>query len=145
MDKKSLKRRKDDQTDSPLDELSPPCPLCRTTNAEKAVLAAFDDLLHSHAELCSVLRSVGRQMLQFEKQDRQSLDRLRIVLKRADNIRQTLRLQDEYPEILKKHELDAPAASAEDSGERAVNDAVVQKSGARGHLSRPRIVRFPAR
>jgi hypothetical protein len=145
MDKESLKRRKQDQTISQSGELLPPCPLCRTTNAQKAVLAAFDDLLHSHAELCSVVRSVGRQMLQFENQDRQSLDRLRVVLKRADNIRQTLRLQEEYPETPKKHPFEA---SVECSGEQAINDAPIHKGGARNHLSRPRslrIVRFPAR
>jgi len=147
MGKKQLKRFKENRTVPPSHEFLPSCPLCKTTNPEKAALAAFDDLLQSHAELCSVIRSVGRQMLQIEKPDRHSLDRLRIVLKRADNIRQTLRLQDEYQENLKKQQLDASCAPSEGSSEQTINEAAIQKSKARGHLSRPRsirIVRSPA-
>lgn len=71
------------------------CPLCGTSNAEQLASSVLNDLFLSHAELCTALRLVGRQMLQFGKRDDQSLDKMRQVLKRAENIRKTLNISNE--------------------------------------------------
>jgi len=126
-------------------ELLPPCPLCGTTNAEKSVLSAFGDLVHSHAELRAAVRSVGRQMLHFAKHDGESLERLRIVLKRADNIRRTLRLPDDYQELPMK--INRPVMpEAPSQAEPAMDDTASHKRVQRKRMSQPRslrVIRFP--
>ena len=58
--------------------------------ARKLPCPMMDQLFRSHTELCATLRLAGRQMLQFEQQADESLERIRKVLKRADNIRKAL-------------------------------------------------------
>jgi hypothetical protein len=143
MAKKSLERSTENLMIPQASELLPPCPLCGTSNAEKSALSSFCDLVHSHTELCAALRSVGRQMLQLPKQDGQSLERMRIVLKRADNIRQTLQLPDEYLEPPKR--IDPLLVSS--PSEQAISDAPIRKSVQKRRMSRPRslrIVKFPS-
>ena len=73
------------------------CPHCGTTDADRSVLSSLDNLLRSHLELCTELRQIGRQLLHFEQQDgtpgqkSRSLDRMRKVLRRAENIRRSLK------------------------------------------------------
>jgi hypothetical protein len=78
-------------------ERRPHCPHCGLTRSEESVPILLDQLFQSHTELCTMLRSAARQMLRFEKQDDGSLEKIRKVLKRADQVRQLLRGPDELP------------------------------------------------
>jgi hypothetical protein len=151
MGKKPSKRRKQSLEVTQPGDAAPQCPYCGTTNVEKSALSLLDSLFQSNVELCAALRSVGRQMLRVERQDDQSLERIRGVLKRADNIRQALTSSDELPEALKTAYdpvVDAPTPASEYSSGQAVNDApaVQQSAPRRKRLIRPysqRILRFP--
>jgi hypothetical protein len=151
MGKKSSKRGKQSQAATQPLQAQPHCPYCGTMNSEKTVLSLMDQLLRSHAELSSTLRLAGRQMLQFEKRGDESLERIRKVLRRADNVRKLLPGTDELPEALKNAEADhlvmaAPGPAAEYSPDQIANQA--RKNQNKARLTRPRssrIIRFPAR
>ena len=96
MGKKPPRRQKQGRVEP--GEALPFCPYCGTTDAEKAALSRMDRLLQLHTELCAALRLAGRQMLRFEKQEDESLQRLRKVLKRADNLHKALKGPDQLPE-----------------------------------------------
>jgi len=101
MGKKPSKRRKQSLVVAQPAAESPHCPFCGIANREKSAVALMQGFFQSHAELCVALRSAGRQMLRFERQEDQSLEKIRRVLKRADTIRKALRMPDELPETLK--------------------------------------------
>jgi hypothetical protein len=133
-------------------EAQPTCAYCGTTKSEKSALFLLDQLLRSQEELCATVRQVGRRMLRFEDQDDGSLDRIRRVLKRADNVRKSLRSLEELPE--------APSAAIEATLEREVSglasesrsgqlmpDVAVHKRVQKSRLSTPRslrVIRFPS-
>jgi hypothetical protein len=82
--------------------------------SEEGASLLIDQLFQSHAELCATLRFAGRQVLSSGNRDVGSLERIRKVLKRAEQIRQTLGEPDELPATLlkpnKDHAIeDAPA------------------------------------
>ena len=144
MGKKSSKQRKPSHT------LTPPqaqlrCSNCGTVNGAESAFSFMDQLLRSHAELCQALRLTGRQMLRFEKQDDESLERIRQVLKRADNMRKMLQNPDESTGALNAMAqnqliMDAPRQTLKDS-------PVHGSAKRRSRLTRPRsprIIRFPA-
>jgi hypothetical protein len=101
MGKKPSKRRKQSVVVAQPPAESHLCPFCGIANREKSALSLMERFFQSHAELCVALRSAGRQLLRFEKQADQSLERIRRVLKRADTIRKALRIPNELPETLK--------------------------------------------
>ena len=112
----------------------------------------MDQLFRSHAELSAALRLAGRQILQFEQHGDESLERIRKVLRRAENVRKMLQSPNESPEGLKnveqdKLEADAPAPAPEHSPDKAVNEAPSRKSvQSRTHRARSltlRIIKFP--
>ena len=119
-------------------------------NNEKTVLSLMDQLLRSHAELSSTLRLAGRQMLQFEKRGDESLERIRKVLRRADNVRKLLPGTDELPEALKNPDADhmvmaASTPASEYSPDQVANEEI-RKTQTKTRLSRPRssrLIRFP--
>jgi len=154
MGKKPSKRRRQRLAITEPERALPQCPYCGTTNIEKSALSGLDGLFRSHAELCTALRSVGRQMLRFEKHDGQSLDNIRKVLKRATNIRRTLRIPEDVldpPGQLDDLAPALPVAASECSPGEPSSDAPirkdVQKDAQRKHrLTRPhslRILKFP--
>jgi len=153
MGMKPSKRRKPSRAVSQPREAAPLCPYCGTANSEKSALSDMDQLVRSHTELCAALRLAGRQMLRFETQGDGSLERIRKVLKRADNIRKVLEIPDESREAVKNLRnieeivVEAPAPAAERSPDQVVDDGSNRKSvQRRTRLTRPhslRVVRFP--
>jgi hypothetical protein len=95
-----------------------------------------EGLLRSHAELCAALRLAGRQILRLEG-DKESLNRIRVALKNAEQLRKSWRTVDQ-PE--------APAAAAP---EELNSEPVVAAAGElptpsrvrAARLSRPRLYR----
>jgi lysyl-tRNA synthetase class II len=111
----------------------------------------MDRLFQSHVELCAALRMAGRQILRFDRQDDQSLGKIREALKRADIIRETLRIAHESPEALEntfESPVATPTPDPEFTSDQATNDVPIRKSHQRKvRLTHPRslrIVRFPA-
>ena len=110
----------------------------------------MDQLFRSHTELCATLRLAGRQMLQFEQQPNGSLETIRKVLKRADNLRKALQNTEELPEAPQPAEdlvVDAQNPVPEFSVEKIVNE-VPRRKGVqkKARLARPRslrIISFP--
>jgi hypothetical protein len=127
------------------------CPYCGLVNQESAAVSLMDQLSRSHFELCASLRLAGRQMLRFEKQDDESLERIRKVLKRADNIRGVLQRLDESgesPKAMDEDELaDASSLASQYTTDQVVNEVAIRKSVQRkNRLTRPRslrVIRFP--
>jgi len=124
------------------------CPFCGTINLEKSALSLTDQLFRSHAELCTALRLAGRLLLAFEKQDHQSLQKIREVLKRADNIRKSLGIADEMPEAPRNtYEFVADPPTPEYDDDQAMQDGPIRKrTQRRTRLTRPyplRILKFP--
>ena len=152
MGKKSSKRRKQTEAAAQSRQVQPRCPYCGTIDSEKSALSLMDQLFRSHAELSAALRLAGRQILQFEQHGDESLERIRKVLRRAENVRKMLQSPNESPEGLKnveqdKLEADAPAPAPEHSPDKAVNEAQVRKSVRRKPVHPRqrslRIIRFP--
>jgi hypothetical protein len=142
MDKKLSKRRKQIRVVTQPVEAAPPCPYCGTTHSEKFALSLVDQLYHSHAELSASLRLAGRQMLRFELQGHESLERIRKVLRRADNIREALDSSDE-PRLAGKGQFEltvkAPTLVAEYVGEQVLSAGPIRK---RKHPVRPQLQRI---
>ncbi len=108
----------------------------------------LDSLLESHGELCATLRQVGRQLLHIENRGDHSLDKIRSVLKRAENLRRTLRISSEMQQG--KDELFGAAETSDfesnpgNAATEAPSRETVQK---KGRLTRPRsfdILKFPS-
>jgi hypothetical protein len=78
---------------SPAPEGLPQCPYCGGTPAEILTSAAIDELYRSHAELCAAIRLVGRQTVRLRKQEEDSLNLIRGILERAENIRKSVLLR----------------------------------------------------
>jgi hypothetical protein len=106
----------------------------------------LDSLFRSHEELCTVLRLFGRQMLQLHRDD-PSLGRIREVLKRADNIRRQLRVEEESSKHIDELLTGGATSPSEHSGGPVINDAPLPKRiQKRNRLTRPyslRVLRFP--
>jgi hypothetical protein len=113
------------------------CPYCGTVSGDNSTLSLMDQLSRSHAELCATLRLVGRQMLPFEKQADGSLEKVREVLKRADNIRKALQSPDGLPDALQKTDQEKLVVKAR---KPAASTSVPKRAGSRSL----HIVRFPA-
>ena len=112
-------------------DVAPPCPYCGTTHSAKYALSLMDQLFQSHAELSAVLRLAGRQMLRFEMQGHESLERIRKVLRRADNIREALESSDEPPLAEKTQfelKVNAPALVSEYGSEQILSSGPIRKS-----------------
>ena len=144
MGKRSSKRRKQVPATRP-GEVQPNCPYCGTPEGEKAALPLIDQLLRSHAELCATLRLAGRQILRFEQPGDESLEKVREVLKRAENIRKVLETRGALPEItadLASELITEPAMT-----DPAMTDPAMGKPApTKTHLNRPvslRLIRFP--
>lgn len=157
-DKKTLKRRKQSRTASQLGEAQTHCPYCLTSNSDKPALSLVDELCRSQTELCATLRLAGRQLLQFEKQGDGLLDKVREVLKRAENIQKTMRSESDLSEALSVAavfgsglavETSMPASESEYSPDQATSEDMLPKTGRRrSRLQRPhalRIIKFPGR
>lgn len=129
-------------------EVAPQCPYCGT-HSDKFALSLMDQLFQSHAELSAVLRLAGRQMLRFEMQGHESLERIRKVLKRADNIRQVLESSDEPAQPGKpQYELrvNAPTQVSEYGSEQILTGPIRKSPQRRKHPISPhpqRIFRIP--
>jgi len=152
MGKKSSRRRSQSQVVTQPVEAQSLCPYCGTMNNESAALSLMDQLFLSHTELYATLRLAGRQILQSDKQSDGSLERIRKVLKRADNMRKALQSADELPETLKKMDeeelvVNAPETASEYGPDEVVNAGPAPKGvQKRTRLTRPRslrIIRFP--
>jgi len=146
MDKRPFKGRGQTMSTQTADT-SLRCPQCGTTNGEKFTLSMLDALLKSHAELCTTLRQVGRHLLSFEDRGGQTLDKIRTVLKRAENVRKTLAVPNEKQENMDEM-LSAPAAKALEPSVDSASEVPMRKSAqGKGRVTRPRsmgILRFPA-
>jgi hypothetical protein len=148
MGKKSLKRRK--QVVGPTRLAQAHCPYCGSINSEKSALSLMDQLFRSHAELCATLRSAGRRLLQFEQQGDESLDSIRKVLRRAENVRKVMQSRGEMPDAPKDTEEDklvaeTPLPDSNCSPDKVMNEVPVGKS-VRQKLPRQRslrLIRFP--
>jgi hypothetical protein len=103
MGKRASRRRKSGLTITRMDVASG-CPHCGATVAEKRALGMVDALIRSQAELCAMLRLAGRQLLQFTNEDDQSLERIRVVLKRAENIHKTVTLSEPSTDVDERSE-----------------------------------------
>jgi hypothetical protein len=113
----------------------------------------MDQLVLSHTELCAALRLAGRQMLRFSTQRDGSLERIRKVLKRADNLRKVLEIPDESREALQNLKnideiaVEGPTSAAECNPDQGLADSAIRNSvQRRSRLTRPnsmRVVRFP--
>jgi len=153
MGKKPSKRRKPSRAVTEPREAASRCPYCGIANSEKSALSLMDQLVRSHIELCAALRLAGRQVLRFGAQSDESLERIRKVLKRADNLRQVLKIADESPEAVKNLRnidelvVEAPTSAAERSPDQGIEDSPMRKIvQRRTRLTRPnslRVVRFP--
>jgi hypothetical protein len=131
MGKKLSKRRKEIRLVTKPGEAAAPCPYCGTTHSAKYALSLMDQLFQSHAELSTVLRLAGRQMLRFEMQGHESLERIRKALRRADNIREALESSDEPPQAGKTpYELrvNAPTQVSTYGSEQILSDAPIRKT-----------------
>jgi len=151
MGKKPSKRRKESRAVTQPAASAPLCPYCGITNSEKSAVSFMDQLFRSHAELCAALRLAGRQMSGLEKQSHESLERIRKVLKRADNIRKALKRPDEMldgPRVVYDLVADAPSPFRAYSSEEPMDDDPARKGDQRkSRLIRPHsqyVVRFPA-
>ena len=100
MSKRPSKHAPESHLPTQPDDMQPLCPHCGVVVSEKSPLALMDQLVRSHTELCSTLRLVGRQLLRFEHQGDESLEKVREILKRGDNIRKALQSSDGLPEAL---------------------------------------------
>jgi hypothetical protein len=121
------------------------CPQGGTNNGESALLL-MDQLFRSHAELFSTLRFAGRELLQFEKQGSESLERIRQVLRRADHIRQMIQSRDENTEAL--NDAAAPVRPAAEQGAAENTGPTRKKARSRARSTGSgtlRIIRFPNR
>jgi hypothetical protein len=141
------KRIDDSKESQPLlnsGETFSPCPNCGLTRVDQSVLPAVEALIQSHEELASVLRSVGRRMLQSEKQEKDLLHRMRLLLKRADKIRHAMKLHEEYREPSRDADdwiENTPLAAT--PCEEPVGGALVRKNIIkRNRLSRPHALRI---
>lgn len=138
MGKRSSKRRKHVPATRP-GEVQPNCPYCGTPEGEKAALPLIDQLLRSHAELCATLRVAGRQILRFEQPSDESLEKVREVLKRAENIRKVLQTRGALPEI------PAEVASELITEPATTDPPIGKKAPTRSHVNPVslRLIRFP--
>ena len=153
MGMKPSKRRKPTRAVTEPRAAAPRCPYCGITDSEKSALSLMDQLVRSHTELCAALRLTGRQMLRLEKQGDGSLERIRKVLKRADNVRKVLEIPDESREAAKNLKnidevaVEVPTPASEYSPDQVVDNGSKRKSvQRRTRLTRPnalRVVRFP--
>jgi hypothetical protein len=98
----------------------PQCPRCGMIKSDASAAFLIDQLFQSNTELCTTLRSAGRQMLRFEDQDDAVLEKIRKVLKRADHVRQMLNGAEQSPEAIVAHNEETatsvPAYAAERAG-----------------------------
>lgn len=153
MVKKPSKRRNPTQSMTEAPEAAPRCPYCGITNSEKSALSLMDQLFLSHTELCAALRLAGRQMLRFETERDGSLERIRRVLKRADNVRKGLEIPGELREAARNLRnideltVEAPASALEYSPAQDAADSQIRKSvqrrTRRTRANLPLVVKFP--
>ena len=147
VEKRTSSRRPQGPLSTP-GQLSSDCLRSGTKNKHKLDLAMLDRLFESHAELCTTLRLVGREMLHVDKHNRQTLDKIRRVLKQAENVRRALRMPnespygiDELPEAAGTSFLESKPAGTTNEARRRTS---LQK---KSRLSRPRslgVVEFPS-
>jgi hypothetical protein len=142
MVKKPSKRHKQIEAVTGPGEHAPQCPYCATTRTDKFALSLLEQLFQSHAELSAVLRLAGRQMLRFEMQGHESLERIRKALKRADNIRDALISSGERTQAGKKPlelRVDARTQFSEQASEQVSSDRPIRKSPQKspGRKNRP--------
>lgn len=146
MGKRSSKRGKAGRAVDRPQETDPKYPFSGTK--DKSILTLMDRLFHSHTELCSVLRLAGRQLLRAENQNDESLEKIRNVLKRADNVREALTSVNEWPETLENiHKVVVASASEYNRGQVSKEDPVpksVQKGNRLRGTQSSRVIRFPA-
>ena len=133
------------------DDLTLHCQHCGAASAETPALSLLDQIVRSHAELSTVLRWAGRQILRFEHPDHQALEKMRDTLKRAENIRRTLSVSADFAQDMKrvKHPLaaDETAVAPTEVGQATDDEPVQEAMPKRTRLTRPRslqILRFPA-
>ena len=145
MGKKSPKRRKPAAPAvAPSRGSLPECPYCGGTAQEQDPSSGLDGIYRSHAELCTALRLVGRQILRYQKQDEQNVEKIRRVLERADHIRKSLRIPEpaETPDEMER----VLAAAAEFNAALAdvPRPAGSKRNSRRSRLNAP-VLRFPKR
>jgi hypothetical protein len=107
------------------------------------VLDSFhvESLVRSHAELCTALRLAGRQILRLNG-DPESLDRIRQVLKNAEELRKPGKDPERAETVIPTPPPEANTETAAATSQ--TKDAHTRRPGRR--LSRPhphRILRFP--
>ena len=153
MGKKTSKRLKASRADTQTPDASSRCPYCGITKSEKSALYLMDRLVRSHTELCAALRLAGRQMLRFETQNDGSLERIRKVLKHADNMSKVLEMPEEAwgaarnLRNIDEFTVEAPTSAAESSPKQGTEDNPIRKSvqrrPRRTRLNLPLVVKFP--
>jgi U3 small nucleolar RNA-associated protein 14 len=125
---------------------TPPIPLSSTNGEEKSPAHALEALLQSHEELTSMLRSVGRRMIQDESDEDELLHRMRRMLRRADRIRHAIQIHDEDGGLFKLEE-DPRIEDYPIPAEEPVRNVPARKSRGTGHrLTRPhalRVIKLP--
>jgi hypothetical protein len=133
------------------DDVTLHCQNCGATSTGNSALSLLDQIVRSHTELSTVLRWAGRQISRFEDPDHQALEKIRETLKRADNIRRTLRVPADFAQDKKqvKYPLaaDATVVGPTEVCPAMHGEAVQQAMPKRTRLTRPRslqILKFPA-
>jgi hypothetical protein len=127
------------------DSQAPHCAHCGATKIENVDLLLIDQLVRSHAELSSALRWTGRQILRFEHHDHHWLEKIRGMLRRAENIRKTLNIPGDLPQDPKQAEelpLNAQAAPSQHRDQRDPESTQTKNRFSRPHSLR--VIKFPA-
>jgi hypothetical protein len=110
-------------------------------------LSLMDKLFQSHADLCDALRLAGRQLLPVEEKGSESLERIRSVLKRADNVRKALVTFNQWPEALEDVHQSMAASASEYIVEHGTADVLlpkgVQKRNSLTRTNSLRVLKFP--
>ena len=153
MGKTSSKKRKPGLARTKPGEVRLLCHCCGTLKSDQSILTLIDDLLRSHAELCTTLRTAGRQMLRLEVSSDVPLEKVREVLKRGDHIRRALARSDRLKEGrestgLSKLVEETPESASDNNSVREITGSpkrnrTVKSSRVKRRRS-PRVLKFPS-
>jgi hypothetical protein len=149
MGKKRSKRRMGSRVVNQLGEAARQCPYCRIAKGENSDISLLDQLFRSHVELCEVLRLAGRQMLRFEQQGDDPLEKIRAALKRAEHVRKAMESADYSPEALMHRKIlseladvSAPVPRYHD-GQPANDDPIPSNVQLHRRTRLTRVLKFP--
>jgi hypothetical protein len=147
MGMKSSKRRKPGRAIAEAQEAAPRYPFDGILNDEKLILSLMDRLFQSHAELCTALRLAGRRLLRVEEQNSESLQKIRKVLKCAENVRKALMLNEWTERLENRHKSVVALADEYNrnhvSGEGPIGQSVQEENSPSRRHSQG-VIRFPS-